>query len=740
MESDTGREERDHEDHDHTRQNAGTDTSAAEAALKAKLSRKRTKTGCLTCRKRRIKCGEERPVCRNCVKSKRHCEGYNQRVVFRPPTFEYEPMPNNGGAHIVFQAGPVLDRSMQALGGDPSTYTQLRPRLVDQHVAGNRLLHQHVADGHDQHFQQPSGRNSSPRGARAQHLYPAPGQDQRSFIPPTVQGQQRFNHASRAEPTQDTAMEMEAPLQMLDRSPANNNQPSGMPATARASYQYDMALNNTDMYPMTSPESYSTQMLGQMPQHFTPNRDVSNTMNQQWAGSEQAFTFTSDHEFVAPTPLSSHSSGSFSHSQQTSLTSPQQWAPATYIPRADVAHTADYHTQQSSNMYQQPILTPTTISQTFQHLSPEYYEHEEHFHANLTPTTLLNTAAVEAQDDDYYDIGSDEEIDFDTSAVHTNGYQRQRTLSKILALNQISIRELQVRRYDTFIYEGILDHYRVEEVANPLRNPATARVFAHFISATGPSLSIFERHPRNTSVLFTEGTVPLSQQGLWTYTMPMAALRHQGLLHAMLALASLHIARLQGASVTPSMRHYAWSLKRIHKAVGNPSSRLKLTTMAASMLLGFYEVMTADHMKWNMHLAGSKQLFVETDFAGMTREVRRMKMEKAARQFHQGEQNRYSPDEPLSRDDLLDQIPDIDERLVSLFTGKEVRYDDHGMIEHHGGFPPSVDLNKFEILKDLYWWYCKQDVYQSIVSGNNLLWVLCAKIMASITNFSQHGL
>ncbi|KAI5788327.1 hypothetical protein EDC01DRAFT_155952 [Geopyxis carbonaria] len=51
--------------------------------LRVRASRKRTKTGCLTCRKRRIKCGEERPTCNNCIKSKRVCEGYNQRVVFK---------------------------------------------------------------------------------------------------------------------------------------------------------------------------------------------------------------------------------------------------------------------------------------------------------------------------------------------------------------------------------------------------------------------------------------------------------------------------------------------------------------------------------------------------------------------------------------------------------------------------------------------------------------------------------
>ncbi|GKT80168.1 C6 finger domain-containing protein [Colletotrichum tofieldiae] len=48
-------------------------------------ARKRTKTGCLTCRKRRIKCDEGRPICNNCIKSKRHCEGYNQRVIFKDP-------------------------------------------------------------------------------------------------------------------------------------------------------------------------------------------------------------------------------------------------------------------------------------------------------------------------------------------------------------------------------------------------------------------------------------------------------------------------------------------------------------------------------------------------------------------------------------------------------------------------------------------------------------------------------
>ncbi|KAI0009705.1 hypothetical protein F4779DRAFT_627639 [Xylariaceae sp. FL0662B] len=58
--------------------------------------KRRTKTGCLTCRKRRIKCDEQHPVCKNCQKSKRECLGYDP--IFKNqqqhPT-NIQPAPNN---------------------------------------------------------------------------------------------------------------------------------------------------------------------------------------------------------------------------------------------------------------------------------------------------------------------------------------------------------------------------------------------------------------------------------------------------------------------------------------------------------------------------------------------------------------------------------------------------------------------------------------------------------------------
>lgn len=43
------------------------------------------------CRKRRIKCDEGKPTCGNCIKSKRQCDGYNQRLTFKEPLGSFAP-------------------------------------------------------------------------------------------------------------------------------------------------------------------------------------------------------------------------------------------------------------------------------------------------------------------------------------------------------------------------------------------------------------------------------------------------------------------------------------------------------------------------------------------------------------------------------------------------------------------------------------------------------------------------
>ena len=117
--------------------------------------------------------------------------------------------------------------------------------------------------------------------------------------------------------------------------------------------------------------------------------------------------------------------------------------------------------------------------------------------------------------------------------------------------------------------------------------------------------------------------------------MPMKALHHQGLLHAMLALASLHIAKLQKSSATPSLKHYHYALRKVAKSLGNPAKRHDIATLGATLLLGCYDVTTAEHNKWNSHLAGAKQLIVETDFVNTAKRINTYKAQVEMAQQHQ---------------------------------------------------------------------------------------------------------
>lgn len=672
----------------------GVDTSKAEAALQARLSRKRTKTGCLTCRKRRIKCGEERPVCKNCIKSKRLCEGYNQRVVYKGPTFDYQPVPN-GGAHITFLADSMGSMPMHQgqvpqymLDGTP--YATLQPQPVGHY-------HPQTVQADGQHHMLPQQTELRDQSTQALPYagYAVPVEQHVAYP------YQAQLHAQQQGQTPYAAATFEQAIAQMNQGQSMVGH--GMPPQAAAFYSHHQNSNNG--VPTTSTAEASAWSTAVQPNAPAAQQAQNPTVSPE--SPTRRYTFTQ-------TPVN--------HGDARSWTMP------TYTPRPELSRPIDQYQHFAINGSSSSFYGAADVkAEQLDEAKADFYHFQQPLPAQQSSTELLSEAAVERQDDDYYDVESDdEEMDTGQKFIVGKDFTRTRTLSAIFMRDHFDTQNMQMRRFDTFIQSGMLDHYRVEQVANPLKNPATARVFAHFISATGPSLMTFDRHSVSSSVLFSEEAVPTSRQGLWTYILPMKALHHQGLLHAMLAMASLHIARLEGASVTPSMQHYAWALKHIHKCVVSPNKkkRLAVTTIAASMLLGFYEIMTADHMKWNTHLMGAKQLFVETDFANMTRQFRRMKQEKAAMEQMYGRRTSVSLHLGgfLDDDGGLDQVNDVEDDVISQLVGREVRYDQQGHIEDpQSGLPQELDLKKFEILKDLYWWYCKQDAYQSIVSGNPLL-------------------
>lgn len=75
---------------------------------------------------------------------------------------------------------------------------------------------------------------------------------------------------------------------------------------------------------------------------------------------------------------------------------------------------------------------------------------------------------------------------------------------------------LGLRSYNSFIDRpNMLATYMPSSQATPMRDPMTAIVFCHFVNVTGPSMSIFERHPANPSLMFQGAPVPRSQQHIW---------------------------------------------------------------------------------------------------------------------------------------------------------------------------------------------------------------------------------
>lgn len=65
----------------------------------------------LACRRRRIKCDEGRPICHNCIKSRRECEGYSQRVIFKEPLGSFSSPFNQA----IFPGPPsIVDESLPA--------------------------------------------------------------------------------------------------------------------------------------------------------------------------------------------------------------------------------------------------------------------------------------------------------------------------------------------------------------------------------------------------------------------------------------------------------------------------------------------------------------------------------------------------------------------------------------------------------------------------------------------------
>jgi|SRR5690242_14359895 len=112
---------------------------------------------------------------------------------------------------------------------------------------------------------------------------------------------------------------------------------------------------------------------------------------------------------------------------------------------------------------------------------------------HVSPSQVLDEAAVEYEDDDYWDVQSDDEmVDREDGE---NMMVANKEFELIRRIHFENSNETGIRRYDAFLYDGLLTRYKPEYAASPLRNPKTARVFAHFIHVVCefPIISLLHR-------------------------------------------------------------------------------------------------------------------------------------------------------------------------------------------------------------------------------------------------------
>ncbi len=202
------------------------------------------------------------------------------------------------------------------------------------------------------------------------------------------------------------------------------------------------------------------------------------------------------------------------------------------------------------------------------------------------------------------------------------------------------------------------------------------------------------------------------------------AFNHPALMQAMLALGSLQKSKLEGSPPTAAMKHYHLSLRRIAKNYQSPYKRTQPATLAATLLLGFYEVWNSDHDKWCKHMWGARAVIRDIPFNRMTRDVLAYKRRQREQEIRDHDHHCHDICLASHGDLSLDQGA-VDVDLIFQISGQTVDYDTgQGHVLGDSPRPLRIterDVERYDQLRDLYWWFCKMDVYQSFLGGTRPL-------------------
>lgn len=200
-----------------------------------------------------------------------------------------------------------------------------------------------------------------------------------------------------------------------------------------------------------------------------------------------------------------------------------------YLPGPQGAHVDNTN---HADGYQQEYQTPTqqgAWGQVARPLlsSPPYEPVTNEFYDTRNPIHRTDEEDEDDDDSDPFDVSDDEDEDPLNDGAHVDPRSREiqrlrrdNELATVMAIQAAQTREdTRIRTYHSVIENygpNMLASYHPSARDSPLSNPIAAGIFCHFVNVIAPSLSMFERHPTNPSIVFRGNPVPQSQQHIWS--------------------------------------------------------------------------------------------------------------------------------------------------------------------------------------------------------------------------------
>lgn len=311
---------------------------------------------------------------------------------------------------------------------------------------------------------------------------------------------------------------------------------------------------------------------------------------------------------------------------------------------------------------------------------------------------------------------------------------------------------LSISSAETRIREFSYHHQHLDDFKSML--------FRHFVQVTGPCISMYERLPCNNVAI--EQLCPDPHRlgpNLWSRelspiwcpvyiliqgadTFPLLSQGHPALQRAILAIAGLQLAKLQGSNSVFALKQYQLAINRLRKNARTPTRIRQPASLAASLLLAYFDVWKSDHAEWSTQLFAARVIF---HYLGLRKMSHRCLRAKLKRQKKAEEETRRSMGSffPTSSFNIKhgNDAQYINFDLLQTITGFPVLPEDYGVGEGFDADPDYTvgssnaresrprgldhvtdkEIREYENLRDLFWWYCKMDVYQSMLGATRLL-------------------